>query len=190
MMIGCVFVSQPLLAQASGQTDVTIDFPPLIILFYYSQVDVTITTAALAGIVTGGAGDTAIDQGTVAATAFTDNLAIDTTTGFTSPGTVDLTLEEAWAVRAIGDSTGTGDIEVAVTLDTAILTNPATDTITINSVTTSENGLGVYGASTTFAAQGLGTAVLGDVRLNLDLTAANSSGLYSGGQFTITASAL
>jgi len=196
LVLGLLFVfnfsSTPLRAQAAGTTDIDISFPPLVILFYYDNIDITISRAALAGIVAGGTGDTALSQGTVSGNAFTPNLSISSsTTGFTSPAAVDLDLIEAWAVRAIGDSSGAGTVQVTLSVGDDTLTETGGDTITINSLNTRLTSVGgAFSPSVTFPAQGLGTAILGDLRLNLDLSGATVSGDYVDGQFTVTATGL
>ena len=193
LLLALGIFSSPVQAQATGTTNIDIDFPPLIILYYFGEINIDITTAALAGIVTGGAGDTAIDEagGGITATAFTDDVSIPGTTSFTSPASVNIDLLNAWGVRAIANAAG-ADVRVTVALTSGTLTDPvSSDTITINSVTTtSPSGAGAFAAFADITPAGLGTVIRGDVRLNVDLTGAGQEGNYDGGDFTITAASL
>ena len=63
-------------AQASGATDIDITLPDIVILHYFSNVDISITGDELGTFLTGVAGDQTIDEGTSApaAAGFTQDL--------------------------------------------------------------------------------------------------------------------
>lgn len=177
-------------AQASGGMDLDITVNPLILLYYYGNVDVTISTAALAGIVTGGTGDAAFDEGVSTVNAFTPDLAVAGTSSFTSPTAVNLDMTNAWAVRALGNGSNNVRVSVALTDNTLIHATSPTDQITVSSIGTRRTGVGAYAANVDFAPQGLGTRIFGDVRMTLDLSAATKSGVYNDAVVTITAASL
>lgn len=182
----------PASAQVSGTTDVDITLNPLIILFYFGNVDVTISDTDLAGVVLS-PNTNPVDEGTAPVSGFSDNLGVDGTTNFTSPTTVNLDLLSSWAVRAVGNG---NDVRVSVNTtcggcDTTLehSTTPA-NTIDITGVQIDTSG-GAFGSSQVdITPAGLGTAIVGDIRVILDLTGAGLSGVYEDGVFEISAVSL
>jgi hypothetical protein len=172
-------------AQASGATDIDITLPDIVILHYFSNVDISITGDALGTFLTGVAGDQSIDEGTSAPVAggFTQDLGIGPSalTGG-DPAAAVLTLLNAWAVRSIATDADT-TLDIAVTDDT--LTHAGGGTIVISSATV-DAGAGA-GDPITFASPGLVNPEVGDVVLTLNLTNADAGGDYLDGVFTLTA---
>ena len=127
------------------------------------------------------AGATAALTATGSAGGLTANGAIGSP-GVFSPTAVPLTLQNVWAVRAIGGtSTGT---TVGIGLGTATTLNgptPATIVISTPTVSTTPVTSGNNTTAVTFPDPGLGTAQQGNVGLNLNLSNATNSGLYSSG---------
>jgi hypothetical protein len=96
--------TSPAQAQAVGATDVDITIPDIVILHYFSAVDVQITSDALGTYLTGSAGDSSVDEGTAAPAAggFDQDLNIGPSAVLTGdPTAAVLVLRNAWAVRAI-----------------------------------------------------------------------------------------
>lgn len=176
-------------AQAQGQTDLDINLPDIVILHFFSQVQVDISQAALGTFFTGTAGDSAVDEGavTVGPGGFTQDLAIGPSPlSGGDPSAALLTLQNAWAVRAISLAGGT-DTQVSITVDD----NQLDHTVTAGAQILITGGAVSDGTSTgpsiQFPAPGLANPQLGDVELTLDLTNATNAGLYEQGLFTLTA---
>lgn len=186
MLLALAFSAAPVHAQATGNVSFEVDLQPLIILFYFDTIHIDVSTADLAGLVAGGAGDTDLAQGTVTVDAFSDDANISASTaGFTSPGSADVDILNYWAVRAIGNG---NDIQVSTSLTGTNLVNGGS-TITANSLSVRNSG-GAFAATATFTPAGLGTANVGDLRINIDLSGATLAGVHTGGTFTITAESL
>jgi len=185
-VVGALALVSPAHAQATGGTDVDISLPDIVILHYYSNVDVTISAAALATYLTGGTN--AIDEGTAAPAAggMTQDLAISPSALTGDPTAAVLTLQNAWAVRSISlaGSTDT-ELAISVTDNTLVHSTVATSTVTISSAAVDDGASN--GATIQWAAQGLGNPRQGDVELTLDLSDAANAGDYLDGTFTLTA---
>ena len=179
-------IASPSQAQINGDTAIEIDFPPLLILFYYSTVDLTISAANLEAAVLSVANP--VDRGTYNGTSFTENLNVDSTTSFNS--TVTMTLNDAWAVRSVGAVGGSVQIDMSFVSATLTHTVVGTETIGLSNISTNESVGATTGASVTFAHQGLGTAVTGDVTMDVDLSNAGVSGTYDGGTYRVTATSI
>jgi hypothetical protein len=174
-------------AQATGATDVDITLPDIVILHYFSNVDIQITGGALGTFLTGVAGDQSIDEGTStpAAGGFTQDLGIGPSAlSGGDPSAAVLTLTNAWAVRSISFA-GVTDTTLDIALTDDTLTHSGGGTIVITSATV-DAGAGA-GDPITFAAPGLANPEVGDVVLTLDLTNADAGGDYLDGVFTLSA---
>jgi hypothetical protein len=179
-------IASPSQAQINGDTAVQIDFPPLLILFYYSTVDLTISAANLEAAVLSVANP--VDRGTYNGTSFTENLNVDTATNFNS--TVTLTLNDGWGVRSVGAVGGSVQIDMTLPSPTLTHTVVGTETITLSNISTNESVGATTGSTVTFAHQGLGTAVTGDITMDVDLSNAGVSGTYDGGTYRVTATSI
>lgn len=190
LALGCLLATANMAsAQASGATDLDISFPDIVVLHYFSNVDVQLTSNALGTWLTGSAGDSSYDEGTAspAAGGFTQDLAIGPSALLNDPAAAVLRLENAWAVRAISfGAFGTTQVSIANTQPTLNHSLTASS-MTISSAAVDDGSSS--GASITFAAPGLsnGNAVVGDVVLTMDMSAALDAGDYLDGVFTITA---
>lgn len=177
--------SAPVAAQATGATDVDITLEGIVVLHYFSNVDLTITSGALGGVLTGSTPPlSSVDEGTSAPLAggMDFDLAIDPDEMTGTLNAVALTLENAWAVRSLGGATGNTRLAIAIT-DNTLTTGTADITITAGTVTDGTS----TGASIDFPSTGLATPLSGDVELTLDMTDADEAGTYEDGVFTLTA---
>jgi len=129
ILIG-VFWAAPARAQAVGATDIDISLPSIVILHYFTNVDIDITEAGLVTFL--GYASNAVDQGTEAPGpgGFIQDLTISPTAPTGNLGAADLTLQNAWAVRAVGAAGANTQVSIAIT--DATLTNGAAS-ITITS---------------------------------------------------------
>ena len=169
-------------AQATGATDIDITLEGIIVLHYFSAVQVTIDSADMATFL--GIGP-AVDEGssggtaTLVGTDFDIDLNIVPTDPVNDPTSANLVLRNAWAVRALS-APGT---DIGVT--GSVTGNPlghdggGGEFIDITSATASP---------ASFASPGLVLPQYGDVTLVLDFASATAAGLYdNGGEYTLTA---
>jgi hypothetical protein len=175
-------------AQAVGSTDIDVSLPDIVILHYFSNVDITITQSALGNFLTGVAGDAAIDEGVAspAAGGFTQNVALSPSALSGDPSSAVLTIQNAWAVRSISLAGGT-DTQLVITNSDNTLDHASTSaSITVTGVAVDDGSSN--GSTVTFPAPGLVSPRMGDVELTLDLTNAVNAGEYQDGEYTLTAS--
>jgi len=185
--------SAPALAQAQGSTTVSVQIPDIVILHYFSTIDVTIDANALGTFLTGTPGDAAFDEGAGSGTASVVGGALQADvamvpTALTGDATAALlVLQNAWAVRAVSLGAPASETQLDVAVTTPTLSNIALGTsMTISSASVTD-GVGAAAPTITFATPGLGTPEIGDVELTLDMTLASGAGTYAGGVFTLTA---
>lgn len=171
-------------AQTSGATDVTISLPDMVILHYFSAVNVTVDADSLEGHLAYTDGDT-VDEttGTGTTTSLTTDLAITPTAATGDPSEVNLVLQNAWAVRALGGADSS--IEISIANTTSTLTNTNGGSLSVSAAGVQVDG-GGFDTTKTFVPTGLVTPKKGDVQLTLDLTNSTRSGDYVGGVYTIT----
>ncbi len=193
-----LFSAAPAEAQVSGTVDVQIDFPSLLIFYYYDTLNVSVPSTALASLMTGGVDEFIETTGTITTgfdgvTGFLDaNAAISPTVLDTDPAAATLALRRTWAVRSV--ALAGANTTVTVTPGTSqTLTGNNGGTIAIDAVRTrlSTDTTGSGAGSVSWTPAGLGNVVFGDLIFDLDLSNAGSSGTYSnigGSQLTITAS--
>ena len=183
-----VLTASPVQAQATGDTDVDINIPDIVILHYFSNVDITIGSNEFGTFLTGSPGDSSIDEGTVAPAAggFTQDLAMAPSALTGTPAAAVLTLQNAWAVRAVSLGAPGSQTQLAITLPDATLDHVTTAaTMTISSAAVDDGGGAA--ATITFNAPGMGNPQLGDVELTLDMTNSTDAGDYLDGVFRLTA---
>ena len=170
-----LFASPARAATVTGDVSIEFDFPPLLILYYYSSMDVTIDADDLVTLLGAGPGDQGSKSGsTVGAT-------VDM--GLSDPGdvastNVTLDLQNTWAIRSVG---GTTTVSASLLGGTpTVLSGPAGASIDIDTVAPSPTSVPATGF--------LGFA-LGDLSMDLDLASATSQGTYTaaGNEFRITA---
>lgn len=167
---------------ATGQTDVTVNFPDIIILHYPNSLTLNFT-----------ASDANIDEGglsatdALGATASLDANIIPLIAGDTyDTDTVAATVSNVWAVRGI---TASGSIDVAVNLDAATASNGTSDAVM--SALQVQTASVAAGDPIQVAAPGLRAvnATVGDIVFDLDISGVTASGDHTGIQYTITATA-
>jgi len=197
LVLATLLLGVPSAQAASGTTTVDISYPPMIILYYYTLVPVTLAAGDLGSLFGVGSGDYASATATagsgtntvVAGTSISVAPGTALTTTLTPAGTaVPLVLMSNWSVRSVGNATNNTQVAVALTANTT-LTNTSGGTIAVSGVGTRLSGGGGFAANASFAPTGLGNAQAGDVQLTLNLTAATRTGTYhnaTGGQYTIT----
>lgn len=187
-----VLVTSPVLGQATGNMNISIDVPPVVILWYYGDVNVDISAADLAGVlVSGASGDSSVDLGAaVDLPAFSPDLSISPTLNG-DPTSLALDLRNSWAVLSVGRAGG-GSTEVSVTLANDTLTGPAGNSLVLSNLRAQSPNSGGAGATITFPPTGLRLTAResGDLLMDLDLSNAGLEGAYTGGQITITATNL
>jgi hypothetical protein len=193
-LIGAAFTLSGNIAQAasvSATTDLEIRLPGVLILHYPSTVNVDLSSTDLLTFLN--VANNPIDAGlkevtgTLSGSDFTADVDIGTAvSGFNSSGT--LTLTNAWAVRALANKAE--NVSVSIALNEPTLNyhdGDASSSIALSAP------LVTYGTDTggtvSFAAPGLGAAspAIGDVKFTIDLGNAKYAGLYTGGQYTLTA---
>jgi hypothetical protein len=184
-----LMTASPAYAQASGDTVISIDIPDIVILHYFSSVDVTIDAAAMGAYLTGG-GPVEIDEGNFTGAAsenagqFEANLAIAPTALTGDPSNATLLLQQAWGVRSIAIGGANTDTQLSIGITTANMTTGGS----VISIAGAAVDDGVNnGASIQFTAPGLATPRTGDVELVLDFSGTTEAGQHTGGVFTLTA---
>ena len=175
--------ASPVEAQADTTIDITLE--GIVILHYFSNLDVTIDSTAIAALLSPlTAPET--DEGTPSANPFTVSafpfsIDADLATDITSPTAtltaVDLELQNVWAVRAI-TAPATPNIAMTTSVQTSTMNHGTTGDIEIT---------GSAVSPTSFASPGLVNPQFGDVTLTLDLTDASLTGAYSGGVYRVVA---
>ncbi len=185
-------------AQATGDVDVHITLSSITILYFYDDIYVNIPVGVLSRLITG---DTDGDDPDIADTTFinptdatwvaVDDLAVDDgapgTTDVWDPTGVNLTISNAWAVRALGAPGTDTDVSVS-TGGTETLTHSAGPGSGEMHIT----GAACGGTCTALTPGLFGAAATGDVDLTLDFTGGAgliNSGTYNGDGtvYTITA---
>ena len=179
-------------AEAQVNVDIDITVQGITILQYFSNLDVTIDSTALAQAL--GYAGTEVDEGTpsgaitVSAHPFSGDA--DLPTDITAPtndlSAVDLTIQNAWAVRSI-TAAGTNTVTTGITDATLSHSVQGAGTDILISNARVSDGVST-GASIQFNSPGLINPQFGDVILELDMTTATHTGTYEDGVFTLQAS--
>jgi hypothetical protein len=177
--------------------DLNVTLSPITLLYYFSTVNVTVPSSAMAGLLCGTGSVSAIystsaancDVGATGAlnatgsgTGLTANGAIGTSPGGFSIASVPLTLQNVWAVRAIGGTSASTTVTISLGASTSLLlagTGPQSIVISTPTVSTAPATGGSGTTAVTFLDPGLVTAQQGSVGLSLNLTGATAAGLYS-----------
>ena len=176
--------------------DLNVTLSPVTLLYYFSTVNVTVPSSAMAGMLCGSGtvgaiyatsaancdlGATGVLNATGSGAGLTANGAIGTNPAGFSGAAVPLTLQNVWAVRAIGGTSGNTTVGVSLGTSAILTRTGGTETIVLSAplVSTTPNVSGSGTAAVTFADPGLVTAQQGNVALTLNMTNATVAGLYS-----------
>ncbi len=168
---------------AQGATAFSISFPSVVVLHYWSALNMTLSTAELTDFLIGNTTGND-DRGTKGAVTISDNAGTfeadaAITSSVTDPAAVTLHVQNAWAVRAVGTA-ALPNVTMSFTASSTTLTGPGANSIGASNYFVGTGG-GVPSTSTvSFAAPGLSTPEVGDISLDLNLTGAGQSGTYSG----------
>ena len=199
-------VSAPGLSSA-GNVQVEIDLTNgVTILYYHSSLDVGLDLASLlvptgcTGSVAAGAVEcastaTQTQAATVAGGIATATFAAPVTAGV-DPSAVPLVLQNVWALRALGGSSGNTTVTATLGTAGATLSNGAS-TIVLSGIDVGANTPGALAFNAavdavTVADPGLGAPLPGYVALRLNLANALATGAYTktgSAQYTITVTA-
>lgn len=200
--LGLLLVAVPASNDAEAQlsravvTTVAIDFPEILIVHYYSSLDFALDQTALMNYVVSGSGGSGTkDEGTATNGAVDVGSGVDASLAATQtndPSAAVLTMSNVWAVRAISSN---GQTKASVNVDSSALPNGADDKFVISGGTTtldvSSAQVGTGGSwstgheqELTFNNTGL-AALLGHVRMTLDLADASTTGDYQT-RYTLT----
>jgi hypothetical protein len=185
-----LLIASPAHAQATGNTAVSIDVPDIVILHYFSTVDVQLDAATMGNFLTGGI--TLFDEGAAGGFAaenlgqFELDLAMvpDPLTG--DPANAVLLLQNAWAVRSIsGGATSATQVVISVPAASSTLAGVAGSTIEMIGAGVD---IGAGAAASVSFAPSLNPPVTGDVVLTLDFGNTTAAGSHAGGVYSLTAS--
>lgn len=199
-------VATPGLSSA-GNVQVDIDLTNgVTILYYHSQLRIGLDLATLlvptgctASVAAGSSECTSaaplVQAATVAGGVATATFTAPVTAGV-DPAAVPLVLQNVWALRALGGSSGNTTVTATLGVGGATLSNgPSSITLTGIDVGANTPGALAFNAATdavTIADPGLGTPLPGYVALRLNLANAQSTGVYTNAgnpQYTITVTA-
>jgi hypothetical protein len=190
MLLAAALLATAPAAEAQNSVDIDITLEGITVLHYYSNLDVTIDSTALAQML--GFGGTGVDEGTggaitVSSSPFSGDADLPTnvTAPTNDPSAVDLTIENAWAVRSIS-AAGTNTVTTAITDPTLSHSVQGAGTDIVISNARVSDGVST-GGSIQFASPGLITPHYGDVILELDMSTATYTGTYEDGVFTLAA---
>ena len=198
LIFGALFGGTTASAQ-NAVVDLNVTLSPITILYYFSTVNVTVPSSAMAGLLCGTGTASAIYSGSVtncdmgatgalsatgSGAGLTANGAIGSPGGFNAAA-VPLTLQNVWAVRAVGGTTANTTVSVSLGTSTSLLSpagvGPSSIVLSAPLVSTAPSVSGNNTNAVTFADPGLVNAQQGNVALTLNMTNALVSGLYSSG---------
>ncbi len=200
LLLAVTLATVPSGASAQLPADVDVTVNGIVILHYFSQLDLTIPAATITAWL-----NATPDQGTRADTLSNTGVTLDRDLDIENNGadmTVDPTgnrvvmhLNKVWAVRAINTSGSQTQVAIAKSAGTVRLVHAADNSkrIVVRNTRIRTTG-GGWGTSTSFDPPGLFGLVVGDVRLLLNFNRATLAGTYSvagaGAVYTLTATNL
>ena len=177
-LLAFAVAATPNLAQV--QTDITMTMPGLVVLYYRTEVTFDVDAGTLGGLV-----NAVPAEGTTSITGLSGNAGV-TGNGFDAIDSLTATVSNFWAVRSIGPN----NTEVTVSVSDGTLNPVGTGEILIANPLTRLSGAGAFASDVVdFAPTGFGagSAQLGDVQFDVDLSGVEDSGDYTGGEITIDA---
>ena len=170
---------------AQGATNFSISFPNVVVLHYFANLGMEISTSDLTEFLIGNTDGEKVESDATGVT-ISDASGTLTADANITPSALDedvtavtLHIQNAWAVRAVG--TGTGN-NVTMTFDSAdsSLTGPGTTSMGASDYFVGTGTSAPTANTVSFAAPGLFTPQQGSISMELDLTNATQSGTYSG----------
>jgi hypothetical protein len=169
---------------ASGATAFTIAFPSVVVLHYWSTLNMTLSTADLTDFLIGNTtgDDNEGTKGSVTISESSGNLEANadiTSTTVNGITAVTLHIQNAWAVRAVGTA-AKPNVTMSFTASSASLSGPGSNSIAASNYFVGTGGGVPSAATVTFPAPGLATPEVGDVAFDMNLTGATESGSYAG----------
>lgn len=174
-------------ATATGNTVFKVILQPVTLLYYYSEIDLTIPSSALLTLAGGAPANLGVKavNGSAASSTLTADALI-------TPGTpsalsnVSLTMNNVWAVRSI-TTPGAGNTTVSVSFVSGTPTPTATLTGATSGSTATIALSGLATSPSPFPGTGFGTPKYGNVSMNMDLSNASTADTYQGATIYITA---
>lgn len=162
-------------AAISGSTDFRVTLPEILVLYHWDDAKLDLTDAGSV------INDDVTRNGSAAVTGSSFTITGDvTTTGGNAtayPTTLDVTLQNAWAVRSL--SSGNVSLDLGIQDNTLTNTTANSSEIIVQSATLKTgSAVSGNGSPTVILASGF-APVLGDIDFQLDLTNANAPGEYN-----------
>lgn len=167
---------------ASGNTDISVTLPPIIILHYISEVSLSFTDISTSVDEGAGSWDIAwTDAASNVSGELTSALLDDATTEPDGKTTFNITLPNVWAVRGYSSS---GTASLLIEEGNTTLENGQSE-IVLSDFSVSDDEPELNGLAK-------GNATIGSVSFVMDIIGAGISGTYEaeGAEYTLTASAI
>lgn len=162
-------------AAVSGTTDFRVTLPEILVLYHWDDAKLDLTDAG--SVINDNT--TRNETAAVTGSSFTITGDVTTTGGNTTayPATLDVTLQNAWAVRSLSS----GNVSLNLGIQENTLTNTtvsSSDIIVQNATLNAGSAVSGNDSPTVVLASGF-APVLGDIDFQLDLTNANAPGEYN-----------
>jgi hypothetical protein len=171
-------------ATKTGSTTVSIVLPDLIILHYYSALNLTFEQYTQS-VNEGSAGTYNVQW-----TGTTDSGGSMTTSSIKDvlPGTVSMTIPNVWAVRGLSP-TGNAQVTISVLNSQLVAGSSKVSIVTGSGLTEINDNAGHSGTVITTPLNGItaANATIGNVKMTLDFSQTKLAGAHTGGQYMITA---
>lgn len=177
LLAALLLLAGPAFAQ---QTSLSVNLPEVVILHYYSSIELSVEASELRALLLQGADET-VDEGTATVLGLAPDLNIDpegtVPVGPEDPRLVPLILENAFAVRSL--SVG-GQTRVTGSILTSRSNHPATNASRIIARRIRLDLGGPLRQAVTIGSPGLLDPTIGGIHLALDLRNTRLSGSYTG----------
>ena len=173
----CTLVPSSAQAQATGQTKMRITFPPFAILWYYSQLNITLSTSDLVTAL--GTGAEAVDEGSKDVTLSTWGAdAAMSPAALTGLGNQTVTIQNAWYYVAMSSATSTLKADITAGADLTLENGAAT--VALSNFKIQSGGSGYVASIDPLNEVGF-VLTPGDLQFTMDLTNASAAGNYENG---------
>ena len=174
---------------ATGNTTFKVILQPTTLLYYYSEVDLTVPQSALLALAGGSPAGLGAQALTASGSSSTLSASLTSPAGAVAGGisSAALTLSNFWAVRSI-TTPSSGNTTVSVSFSSTGTSTGATLTGTTSGSTATIGLSSLATTSGSFTGTGLGgTPKTGNVTMNLNLSNASTADTYAGATIYITA---